>query len=168
MTLNHKVVEVGLLRCIGCEVSAGFNTTITVGDAYFNGSVMREHRGVGDVPAMEGLAGVFWNLTSREINLLNACQKEYCRLPLAYKLGEAFDPYSIDYSEEKYGKETTYVHEVGVRICSMPRLIRIPDEVPIIVSRSLLLKLAGRPNTYITDVRRIIGNVGTEYLLKPE
>lgn len=160
-------METDLLRHIGCAVKAGFDTTITVGDTYFDGSVMREHRGVSDVPAMDGLAGVFWNLTAKEINLLNTHHGEYYRLPPASVMGTEFDPSSTGYGEETYGPSTTYVHEVDARTCLVPRLIRIPDWVPIIVSRSLLSKLAGRPNTYITDVRRNIGNVRTEYLLKP-
>jgi hypothetical protein len=64
------------------EISEAYSikTTVTIGDKYFDGTKMVHLDGCGDVAALDGLAGIYWNLKAVDI-FITDINEEAIRLP---------------------------------------------------------------------------------------
>ena len=151
MTAKHKVVDTDNLRAKGAVIPQGIKTTVIVGDKYFNGTKMVHLDGCGDVAALDGLAGIYWNLKAVDIILVDI-NEETIRLPSAGILSDLLvSPIDYNYNIEPDAEYNE--HGVLVSRCVAVNDFGVPETVPVIVSVGLLRRLHKRDNVYITERR---------------
>ena len=151
MTAKHKVVDTDNLRAKGAVIPPSIKTTVTIGDKYFDGTKMVHLDGCGDVAALDGLAGIYWNLKAVDVLIMDI-NGEATRLPSAGLLYEMLSsPIGHNYNIEPDAEYNE--HGVLVSRCMVVNDFGVPETVPIIVSIGLLLRLSGRDNVYITERR---------------
>lgn len=151
MTAKHKVVDADNLRAKGAVIPQSIKTTVIVGDKYFNGTKMVHLDGCGDVAALDGLAGIYWNLKAVDILIMDI-NGEAIRLPsagLLYEMIASPTGYNNNIEPDAEYNE----HGVLVSRCMVVSDFGVPEMVPVIVSVGLLLRLHGRDNVYITERR---------------
>ena len=158
MTAKHKVVDTDNLRAKGAVIPPSIKTTVIVRDKYFNGTKMIHLDGCGDVAALDGLAGVYWNLKAVDILIMDI-NGEAIRLPSAgLLLPSAGLLYEMIASPAGYNNNiepNAEYNEHGVLVsrCMVVSDFGVPEMVPVIVSDGLLQRLHGRDNVYITERR---------------
>ena len=151
MTAKHKVVDTDNLRAKGAVIPPSIKTTVTIGDKYFDGTKMVHLDGCGDVAALDGLAGIYWNLKAVDI-FITDINEEAIRLPSAGILSELLlSPTDYNYNIESDAEYNE--HGVLVSRCVAVNDFGVPEAVPIIVSVGLLRRLHKRDNVYITERR---------------
>lgn len=148
MKYNHKVVNASDLRSIGAMISSSINTTVTIGDRYFDGNVLHRLDGCTDVPALEGLAGVFWNLKATDVSI-KTLDGKIALLPSAGRVAALLRrPVIVDVEADT---EVVYdEHGLGVSQCRIVNAFAVPETVPLVVAPGALRLLQGRTNVYIT------------------
>lgn len=150
MTAKHKVVDTDNLRAKGAVIPPSIKTTVTIGDKYFDGTKMVHLDGCGDVAALDGPAGVYWNLKAVDILIMDI-NEEAIRLPSAGILSDLLAyPTGYNYNIEPDAEYNE--HGVLVSRCVAVNDFAVPETVPIIVSVGLLRRLK-RDNVYITERR---------------
>lgn len=151
MTAKHKVVDTDNLRAKGAVIPPSIKTTVTIGDKYFDGTKMVHLDGCGDVAALDGLAGIYWNLKAVDILIMDI-NEEAIRLPSAGILSDLLaSPTGYNYNIEPDAEYNE--HGVLVSRCVAVSDFGVPEAVPIIVSVGLLRRLHKRDNVYITERR---------------
>ena len=151
MTAKHKVVDTDNLRAKGATIPPSIKTTVIVGDKYFNGTKMIHLDGCGDVAALDGLAGIYWNLKAVDVIIMDI-NGEAIRLPSAGILSDLLaSPTGYNNNIEQDAEYNE--HGVLVSRCMVVSDFGVPEMVPVIVSVGLLQRLHGRDNVYITERR---------------
>ena len=141
--MAYKVVSGKDLRERGFDLHISIDTTIIVDNAYFNcaGMVVVEGGSFDDVPALDGLGGLIFNMTPNVMT---------------------FEKDGVVSLIPPSGIGVFTIHdfkEVG-DICGIPKyadlprsnLELIPNNVPVIVSKEHWHKARGRSNTYVARV----------------
>lgn len=164
MKYNHKVVNATDLRSIGAMISSSINTTVTIGGEYFDGNVMHRLDGCADVPALEGLAGVFWNLKAADVSI-KTLDGKIALLPSAGRVAALLrQPVIVDVETDT---EVVYdAHGLGVSQCRIVNDFAVPETVPLVVAVGALRRLPGRTNVYITPHLELCHNNPWTRLLK--
>ena len=151
MTAKHKVVDTDNLRAKGAVIPPSIKTTVTIGDKYFDGTKMVHLDGCGDVAALDGLAGIYWNLKAVDI-FITDINEEAVRLPSAGILSDLLaSPTGYNYNIEPDAEYNE--HGVLVSRCVAVSDFGVPETVPVIVSVGSLRRLHKRDNVYITERR---------------
>lgn len=146
--MSYKIVKAADLRAIGVPVNETYNTTITTGDSYYDGTTMVEFAGVGTVPAIEGLGGVFLNLKAKDFFLRDA-NGEVSLVPACGFLPRFTQNFKVDNSAE-ISRDI-----FGMTVCPVRMVVTtsgLLSNVPLIVSRGLAHALTYRPFVYVTDI----------------
>ena len=148
MTAKHKVVDTDNLRAKGAVIHPSIKTTVTIGDKYFDGTKMVHLDGCGDVAALDGLAGIYWNLKAADVSI-KTLDGKVVLLPSAGRVAALLrQPVIVDVEADT---EVEYdEHGLGVSRCRIVNAFAMPETVPLVVAPGALRLLQGRTNVYIT------------------
>lgn len=143
--MAYKVASGRDLRERGIDLEAKIDTTIVVGNTYFNGYKMIAVEGANfdAIPALDGLGGLIFNMTPNVMTfekdgVVNLIPPSNAGVFTAHGFKECGNVYGI----LKYAD------------LPMSNLEMIPADVPIIVLEEHWHKARGRSNTYVAQLEK--------------
>ena len=134
MTAKYKVVDTDNLRAEGAVIPPSIKTTVTIGDKYFDGTKMVHLDGCGDVAALDGLAGIYWNLKAVDILIMDI-NEEAIRLPSAGILSDLLaSPTGYNYNIEPDAEYNEHGAHYAIGALALIMLLSLKVHIPEVVT----------------------------------